>query len=75
MQLGCILLGREWWAECERCIQMRRITVLAAAFAVLALMGFETWLSVRTLAPPGPLAGSRVTPLVLTGTNTHKTAQ
>jgi len=54
---------------------MRRITLLSTALAILALLGFETWLSVRTLAPPDPLAGPTVIPLILTGANSHKAAR
>jgi cytochrome c oxidase assembly factor CtaG len=50
----------------QGCIQMSKITLLAAAAAVLMLIGIETWLSVRTLAPTGPLAGSTVNPLIMT---------
>jgi hypothetical protein len=43
---------------------MRKITLFTAAVAVLAVIGIETWLTVRTLAPPGSFASSTVNPLI-----------
>jgi hypothetical protein len=44
---------------------VRKITMFAAAVAVLVLIGFDTWLSIRTLTPDA-LAGSTVNPLITT---------
>jgi hypothetical protein len=49
---------------------MRKITLFTAAVAVLVLIGIGTWLTVRTLAPTGPVATSTVNPLITrTGAN------
>jgi hypothetical protein len=42
---------------------MRKITLFAAAVAVLVLIGVDAWLCVRTLTP-GALAGSTFNPLI-----------
>jgi hypothetical protein len=54
---------------------MSKITLLAAAAAALIVIGIETWLSVRTLARTGSLAGSTVNPLIMTGANSQKQAR
>jgi hypothetical protein len=54
---------------------MRKITLFTAAVAVLVLIGIGTWLTVRTLAPTGPVATSTVNPLITrTGANGLPTA-
>jgi hypothetical protein len=45
---------------------MSKISFLTAAAAVLILIGIETWLSVRTLAPTDRLAPPAVNPLFMT---------
>jgi hypothetical protein len=55
---------------------MNKITLLTAAAAVLILIGIETWLSVRTLAPTDRLAGPTVNPLFMTtGAKGPRTSQ
>jgi hypothetical protein len=49
-----------------RGIQMSKITLLAAAAAVLILIGIDAWLSVRTLGPTDQLAGPTISPSYMT---------
>ena len=42
---------------------MRKIALFAAAVAVFVVIGFDTWLSVRTITP-GALAGSTFNRLI-----------
>jgi ABC-type uncharacterized transport system permease subunit len=44
---------------------MRKITLFAAAVAVLVLIGIATWFSVITSTPTGAIAGSTVNPSVM----------
>jgi hypothetical protein len=37
---------------------MRKITLFVAAVALFVLIGIDTWLCIRTLAPASALAGS-----------------
>ena len=45
---------------------MRKITLFAAAVALFVLIGVDTWLCIRTLAPGGALADSHFNPLSVT---------
>ena len=54
---------------------MNKITLFAVVVAVLILVGIETWLSVRTLAPTGPSAVSTVNPLIMTGASAQKSVR
>ena len=49
-----------------RGIQMSKITLLAAAAAVLILICIDAWLSVRTLGPTEQFAGPIISPLYMT---------
>jgi hypothetical protein len=45
---------------------MSKITLLAAAAAVLILIGIDAWLSVKTLGPTDQFAGPIISPLYMT---------
>ena len=43
---------------------MLKITLFVAGVALFVLIGIDTWLCIRTLAPGGALAGSQFNPLI-----------